>query len=238
MATAPTLFRRLEHSMDRLHARARSSLLLHYFAAGNRILLAIGFIPPAVVKIRGERFTPMDLESPIGFFFESMYRTGAWWQFIGWAQAIAGVLLLIPATSLLGAALFFPVILNIFIITLSLEFTGTPWVTGGMLLGNLFLLCWEWHRLKPLFFAHAVPVSLPAREERSAQATRLERMGYVAATAGGLSAMLCTRNLAPWVLYLPGLGLGLLGGLLLLVSLVLHWRGLPRAGGAPRDARA
>lgn len=99
MSSSPTRARRLEQLLDRLHARARASLLLRYFAAVNRILLATGFIPPALVKIRGERFTEMDLEAPVGFFFEAMYRTGTYWQFLGWAQAIAGVLLLIPATT-------------------------------------------------------------------------------------------------------------------------------------------
>ncbi len=216
----------MEQLLDRLHARARSSLLLRYFAATNRILLAVGFVPPALVKIRGERFTTsVDLNDPIGFFFESMYRTGAWWQFIGWAQAIAGVLLLLPATSTLGAVLFFPIILNIFVITVSLGFGGTPVVTGGMLLANLFLLCWDWHRLKPLFFADAVPVSLPAPTEGSALATRLERAGYVSATVGGMVFFLWSRSYLPRALALPAVGVGLLGAILLGASLVLHWRG-------------
>jgi hypothetical protein len=223
---SPSAARRLEHSLDRLHARARASLLLRYFASVNRLLLAVGFVPPAMVKILGERFTTdVDLDSPIGFFFEAMYRTGAYWQFIGWAQAIAGLLLLIPATSTLGAVLFFPIILNIFVITVSLGFFGTPVVTGGMLLANLFLLCWDWHRLKPLFFAQAVAVSLPAPAEGSALATRLERVGYGMAIVGGMVTLLWTRSLMPRALVLPSVGVALLGGVLLLLSLVLHWRG-------------
>jgi uncharacterized membrane protein YphA (DoxX/SURF4 family) len=217
--------RRLEQLLDRVHVRARASLLLRYFAAVNRILLAIGFIPTGLVKVRGERFTIMTVDTPLGFFFEAMYRTGFYWQFIGWAQVTAGVLLLIPATSTLGAVFFFPIILSIFLITFSLEFTGTPVVTGGMLLANLFLLCWDWHRIKPIFFAHAVPVSFPVPVASSVLATRLERAGYVAVTAGGMVALLWTRSMMPRALVLPSLAVGLLGGVLLLVSLVLHWRG-------------
>jgi hypothetical protein len=235
MTTSPTLARRLEQQLDRLHVRARASLLLRYFAAVNRILLAIGFIPTGMVKLLGARFTTdVDLNHPIGFFFEAMYRTGAYWQFIGWAQALAGVLLLIPTTSTLGAVLFFPIILNIFLITVSLGFGGTPVVTGGMLLANLFLLCWDWHRLKPILLADAAPVSLPASPEGSALATRLERAGYLVATTGGMVLLLWTRGLMPRGAALPSLGVGLLGGLLLLVSLVLHWRGQrPRVAPAP-----
>jgi hypothetical protein len=205
MSSPPTFALRMEQFLDRLHARARASLLLRYFAAVNRILLAIGFI-----------------------------RTGTYWQFLGWAQVIAGVLLLIPATSTLGAVLFFPAIVNIFLITFSLEFTGTPVLTGGMLLANLFLLCWDWHRLKPLVFAHAVPVSFPAPAAGSPLATSLERAGYVTITVSGLLFFLWTRNMVPRALALPSVGVGLLGGVLLLVSLVLHRRGLrPPAAPAP-----
>ena len=230
MSSTPTTARRIERMLDGLHARARASLLLRYFAAVNRILLAIGFVPTAMVKILGarfttEHFTAQDIDNPIGFFFEAMYRTGAWWQFIGWAQAIGGVLLLIPAASTLGAVIFFPIILNIFIITVSLGFSGTPLITGAMLLANLFLLCWDWHRLKPLLFANPAPVTLPAPAEGSALATRVERAGYVAATTGGMIVFLWTRTLVPRAMVLPGLGLGLVGALLLGVSLVLHWRG-------------
>jgi hypothetical protein len=106
------------------------------------------------------------------------------------------VLLLIPSASTLGAVLFFPIILNIFLITFSLEFTGTPLVTGGMLLANLFLLCWDWHRLKPLFFAHAAPVAFPEPAEGPPLATRLERAGYVAVTVGGIKC--ASGVLHPW----------------------------------------
>jgi hypothetical protein len=227
MPSSLTFAWRVEQRLDRLHTRARSSLLLRYFAALNRILLSTGFVPTGLVKVLGKRFTTeVDLGSSIGLFFEAMYRTGAYWQFLGWAQVIAGVMLLIPSASTLGAVLFFPIILNIFLITFSLEFTGTPVVTGGMLLANLFLLCWDWHRLKPLFFAHAAPVSLPKPAEGPPLATRLERAGYVAVTVGGMVFLLWTRSMVPRALALPSLGVGLLGGILILVSLVLHWRAL------------
>ncbi len=43
--------------------------------------------------------------------------------------------------------LYFPVIVNIFLITLSMGFRGTPVITGLMLLGSIFLLCWDYDRL-------------------------------------------------------------------------------------------
>lgn len=74
-----------ELALDRLHARVRANPLLQRFTVCTRILLAVGFIPPSLVKIQGERFTTMPVEHPVGFFSEAMYRTGAHWNFIGWA---------------------------------------------------------------------------------------------------------------------------------------------------------
>ncbi|HET6668759.1 MAG TPA: hypothetical protein VFH15_00875 [Pyrinomonadaceae bacterium] len=46
---------------------------------------------------------------------------------------------------------YFPLILNIFVITVSMHFTGTPVITGLMLLANIYLLCWDYDRLKRVF---------------------------------------------------------------------------------------
>ena len=54
--------------------------------------------------------------------------------------------MLIPFTASLGVVLYFPIILNIFVLTVSIDFAGTPFITGLMLLGNLYLLCWDYDR--------------------------------------------------------------------------------------------
>jgi hypothetical protein len=58
---------------------------------------------------------------------------------------------LIPRTATLGALVYFPIILNFFIIMVSMHFTGTPFITGLMLLANIYLLCWDYDKLKCLF---------------------------------------------------------------------------------------
>ena len=96
----------------------------------------------------GRHFTILGLDNPIGFFFEGLYRTGFYRRFLGLYQLAAALLLLIPRTAPVGALLFFPLILNIFVITVSLHFQGTPLITGLMLLGNIYLLCWDYDKLK------------------------------------------------------------------------------------------
>ncbi|HKK45418.1 MAG TPA: hypothetical protein VJ964_07845 [Balneolaceae bacterium] len=96
----------------------------------------------------GHRFTLLSTDTQIGYFFEALYRTGLYWHFIGIAQFTAGLCLLIPRFSTLGAVIFFPIILNIFVITISMPFKGTPIVTGAMLLSSIYLLIWDFDRLK------------------------------------------------------------------------------------------
>ena len=63
---------------------------------------------------------------------------------------MAALLILVPRTSFLGALVYFPIILNIFIIVTAMGFKGTPIVAGLMLLANLYLLFWDCERLKLL----------------------------------------------------------------------------------------
>jgi uncharacterized membrane protein YphA (DoxX/SURF4 family) len=140
----------IENSLDALHARVKQNRLLQYFTAFNRIILAVAFIPSGLTKVLGNRFTQLPLDNPIGFFFEAFYQTGGWYRFVGIAQVLAAILLLIPRTSTLGATIFFPIVLNIMIITISVGFNGTWLITSLMFLANLYLICWDYDKFKPL----------------------------------------------------------------------------------------
>ncbi|HEX8130399.1 MAG TPA: hypothetical protein VF527_14965 [Pyrinomonadaceae bacterium] len=135
----------------RAHATVRAGRLLRIFTVFNRILLALAFTPSGITKVLGNRFTILGLDNPVGFFFEAMYRTGFYWRFLGLCQLAAALLLLIPRTATIGALVYFPLILNIFVITVSLNFRGTNIITGLMLLANIYLLCWDYDKLKHLF---------------------------------------------------------------------------------------
>ena len=109
---------------DALHARARGWPPFQRLAIISRILLAGAFIPTGLTKLLGNRFTLLPVDNPVGYFFEAMYQSGLYWNFIGLGQFAAAVLLLIPATQTLGAVMFFPVILNITVVTWSVGFAG------------------------------------------------------------------------------------------------------------------
>ena len=130
-------------SLDQLHARVKKNRLLKIFTVFTRILLALAFLPSGLTKVLGNRFTVLGIDDPVGFFFEALYRTGFYWRFLGICQLTVALLLVIPRTATLGALAYFPLILNIFVITVSMGFTGTPLITGLMLLASIYLLCWD-----------------------------------------------------------------------------------------------
>ena len=136
--------------IERFHHKIYGRKIFVLFTWAARILLFVGFLPSGLKKLLGERFTILGVDTPVGFFFEALYRTGFYWNFLGLVQLIAGILLLIPKTSFFGALLYFPIIINIFIIVTSMGFTGTPYVVGLMLLANLYLIFWDYKKLKQI----------------------------------------------------------------------------------------
>jgi uncharacterized membrane protein YphA (DoxX/SURF4 family) len=133
--------------LERQYAELRGNKWLRYFAVFSRIALALGFLPSGFVKVRGERFTGLPSNHPLGHYFDALYVTGSYYTFIGVGQLISAVLLLIPRTALLGAIFYFPIILNISVLTYSVRFEGTR-IATLMLMANLFLLAWDYPRLK------------------------------------------------------------------------------------------
>ena len=207
----------LEKWLDATHVWARNCPLLQRFTVFTRLLLGIGFIAPGLTKLLGNRFTQISIENPIGFFFEALYRTGFYWRFIGFAQVLASLLVLIPRTATLGALCFFPIILNIFVITVSMDFAGTPFITGLMLLANLYLLYWDYHKLKPLFFN--VTAVTPQFTEVAPH--WIERAGYGVCIMAGLLLTLSMRgffHLGSRAVFLSLFLSGLIGGLLILTG--------------------
>lgn len=133
----------------------KTKILPQIFIIYTRYLIGGAFVFASLIKIKGYRFTTESGASdPINsawHFFETMYQSGLYWKFIGLGQLIAGFLLMTQRFSKLGALVNFPIILNVFIITLSYYFAYTPVVTGLMLFANLLLILWEWNEIKFLF---------------------------------------------------------------------------------------
>lgn len=125
---------------------------MQLFTSFTRVLLAVGFIPRSIPKILHKPFTVLPDSNPVGHYFNALYQTGFYYEFLGWGQIIAAVLLLIPRTSHIGALMFLPIITNIAVLTSSVGFAGTNYITALMLLAAVYLVCWDYDRIKPIFF--------------------------------------------------------------------------------------
>lgn len=136
--------------MNNLRNKILPQLLIIY----TRYLIGAAFVFASVVKIQGKRFTTIDgINEPINsawHMFETLYQSGLWWKVMGLGQLIAGLLLMTQRYAKLGALMFLPIIANVFVITLSYDFRGTPVITGLMLIANIMLVLWDWDELKVL----------------------------------------------------------------------------------------
>ena len=158
--------------MTRINSlREKTSVSL--FVIYVRYLIGGAYAFSGMGKAIGERFIQAGSQQipPTGMtldvFFETLYRTGLWWQFLGWGQLMAGFLLVTQRWSTLGAVAFLPISLNVFLITLSMDFHGTPLITGLMVLANLGLLAWDYAKLTPLLLPNRnMNLSLPVRADQ------------------------------------------------------------------------
>lgn len=129
------------------------TIYLRYLIGGSFVMAAIGMgnlsANPFPLALAANK--PIQDLEPIQLFFRVMAESGLYWNFIGWSQIIAGGLLMTQRFASFGAAMFFGIILNIFVITVSYGFTGTPIVTGLMLLAVSFLLLWDIEKWQFLF---------------------------------------------------------------------------------------
>lgn len=139
----------ISSTLDRLHLQAKQNLWLWIFSIFCRLALAAGFIPSGIVKIMDERFASgLSVNHPMGHYLEALHHTGYYYTFIGIVQVTAAILLLIPRTVTLGAFLYFPIILNICILTYAMRFDGSLFTAPLMVLANLYLLGWNYEKWK------------------------------------------------------------------------------------------
>ena len=119
------------------------------FSIFCRLTLAYAFIVAGLVKILGERFASgLSVIHPMGSYLEALHHTGYYYTFIGIAQVVAAILLIIPRTVTLGALLYFPIIVNIWLLSYAVRFEGSVVTSPLMVLANLYLLVWNYDRLR------------------------------------------------------------------------------------------
>lgn len=138
------------------------TIYLRYLVGSAFVIAAIaqGKLSSFQMPITGPGKPIGELE-PLAQFFRVLSESGIYWKFIGWTQMLVGLLLLTQRYARIGALIFFIVMLNIFIITVSYDFRGTPYITGPMLLASLYLLVWDYRTLLPIIDSFKFPAATP-----------------------------------------------------------------------------
>jgi len=174
--------------------------LFRLVTAVTRVLLAVAFLPSGLVKILDVPFTTLPVSDPVGFFFAGFFSAHGYYRFIGVMQWTAAVLLVVPRTATLGAALYLPIIVNILAITVAIgpAFGGTRYITGAMLLANLYLIAWDSKRWRSILRVVLAP------DDR--RVDPLPMVGIFVAAAVGFRAVvglhLARLRHAPWAPWL------------------------------------
>lgn len=113
-----------------------------------RIFLGLILFTAGMAKLYFEHKFP-GLIGPVWLEDElSKYGLGLYARFIAISQILAGLLLFTQRFATLGAILTFPIMLNIFIVTVSLKWQGTPYINLVLLGINAWLLAYDYHKLK------------------------------------------------------------------------------------------
>jgi hypothetical protein len=186
----------------------------------TRYLIGGAFVFASLVKIKGHRFTMIPgagspFHSP-QHLFETLYQSGLYWQFLGFMQLLAGLLLMTQRYALLGALLFVPIMANVYVITISYEFGFTSVITGAMLLATIGLLIWDWDRLRIVFNQPVLVLpAMPFFERKLWEMVGVVLFLYTV----GYRALTDHYNILLWLGGCAAVGVGRL-----LVSRVLHRR--------------
>ena len=150
----------------------------------TRLFLGIIFFSSGMAKLTHGGFIgiigPVWLEERL-----ATYGLGLFAQFVGWCQLLIGSLLLSQRFAVIGAIMLVPMLANIFVVTVSLEWRGTPYVNAVLLAMNAFLL-WDYRdRLKLLFIDDEAQI--PVVRRRAPKLDALALVGIAVAALGALA---------------------------------------------------
>jgi len=136
-------------TFEQFYIKIKGNRWYLWFSIFCRLTLAFAFITAGIVKIAGERFASgLSVKHPMGAYLEALHHTGYYYTFIGIAQVGAAILLIIPRTVTLGALLYLPIIVNIWLLSFAVRFEGSFVTSPLMVLANLYILVWNYDRLR------------------------------------------------------------------------------------------
>lgn len=141
------------------------------------------------------------------------YGLGLYGTFIAYSELGVGLLLLNKRLSTFGAVMAFPIWVNIFVVTVSLQWQGTPLQVAFFIVLNLVLLIWDWHKLKYIFME-------PTQETRLIAPARIRKLSD---PGKGLSTFIVLSSLLLTVVFFRAsmiTSVKMIGGALFLLIII------------------
>ncbi|RNI32418.1 DoxX family membrane protein [Rufibacter immobilis] len=127
-----------------------------------RLFLGYVFFSAGICKLThgnfGQLIGPPWLEERL-----AQYGLGLFAQVVAVSQVVVGALLFSQRFSTLGAVMLVPMNISILAVTVSQNWTGTPYVNAVFLLLNLLLLAYEYQKFQFLFSAQPMPAPVVPR---------------------------------------------------------------------------
>lgn len=181
--------------------------LKEIWLSGSRIFLGIVFFTAGMSKLMPfpSLIGPVWLEERL-----EPHGLGLFARFIAFSQVLVGLLLLSRRFSTLGAVMLFPLLLCILMVTISLNWTGTPLVNAFLLLLNISLLAADYHKLKFIFTEDPTPLTKMSPLRTNPAMDKLW-IGALVIFFAGLSAIFYTpaHKILLWTGGITFIGLGI-----------------------------
>ncbi|MCC7467262.1 MAG: DoxX family membrane protein [Saprospiraceae bacterium] len=177
--------------------------LTDFYALLIRLLLGYVFLSSGLCKLSDGHFGQL-IGPPLLIRQLEQYQLGLFGYFVAISQVLVGALVLSQRWSLLGLVMLVPMNVSIMAVTISQQWTGTPYVNGFFLALNLLALAYEWPSLRFFLIPESTPAGLPTRTHqlfpgfwKPVAVLALALLGVVAAPfslpttlAAGVSAMI------------------------------------------------
>lgn len=111
---------------------------------------------PTAVVIKAQKFQSIEQHTTLQkiLYINGLQQTNYFWQFLGVMQIICGLLIISQVFTLFGAIMAFPIVINIFLFHLFLEFDEPIELVkvGGLLTINCWLMFTARKQLKSIMY--------------------------------------------------------------------------------------
>lgn len=131
----------------RFIARLRATRWANVCVVNLRVLIGFAFVPAALKKVLGERFTDATNHGAFHDFLHGFHATGNFYRFVGVMQLVAAVLLCTQRFATVGALIALPIVTAICVFCWSTGVVFTSFVVTLMAAGLVGLLVWDWQKL-------------------------------------------------------------------------------------------